>query len=168
MVWNADADAKVINSPSLAQSHCLTMVQLFQGVLAQFKPLRSKLDYEALAAYMGPGMSSTVDSVPGLLQELTGIGCTPCAIENRLVRLRRQVESVSFDSSTPKATPSSTPRKRKPVATPSTPGKKAKGKAKQTVPEEDDSETEMEEEPMKIEIKDEDVFDRIKEEHEEA
>ncbi|KAH8425063.1 uncharacterized protein LDX57_002812 [Aspergillus melleus] len=89
-----------------------------------------KLDYEALAAYMGPD-------------------CTPCAIGNRIVRLRHKAESVDL-STTPKTTPSSTPRKRKAASTPKTPTKKNTDKGKDKAVEEYDSETEMEEKPLKI------------------
>ncbi|KAL4967812.1 uncharacterized protein BDV14DRAFT_197452 [Aspergillus stella-maris] len=57
--WNADADAK-----------------LFLGVLAQLKDANLSLDYDKLAAFMGPGV------VRG-------------AIVNRIVRLKRKAESES-------------------------------------------------------------------------
>ncbi|PLB47485.1 hypothetical protein P170DRAFT_476170 [Aspergillus steynii IBT 23096] len=153
MVWNADADAKVAPLSFLTSRCDLTQTinkQLFLGVLAQFKPLRSKLDYEALAAYMGPD-------------------CTHCAIENRLVRLRRQVDSISLSSSTtPKTTPSATPRKRKAAAPPKTPTKKGKGKEKNIMATEEDSETEVEQKPAKVEILEDEVETKVKYEVEEA
>ncbi|KAI9036117.1 uncharacterized protein KD926_002258 [Aspergillus affinis] len=151
MTWNADSDAKVTPPPIVFE--VLTdveskIIQLFLGVLAQFKPLKMKLDYEALAKYMGSD-------------------CTPCAIENRLVRLRRQMESVDF-STTPKTTPSSTPRKRKAASTPKTPTKKNTGTGKGKAAEEDGSDTEVDELPLKIEIKDDEVLGNVKDEPEEA
>ncbi|KAA8650974.1 hypothetical protein EYZ11_011064 [Aspergillus tanneri] len=80
--------------------------KLFLGVLAQFDGSKPKLDFEKLAQYMGSD-------------------CTACAVQNRVVRLRRMVESAD-SSTTPTSTPSSTPRKRKGAAAPKTPTKKSK------------------------------------------
>ena len=58
--WNSETDAKVISLIYFLFRALADLgsdkIQLFLGVLAQLKGLKMKLDYEALAAYMGPGM----------------------------------------------------------------------------------------------------------------
>ncbi|KAE8154610.1 hypothetical protein BDV25DRAFT_135778 [Aspergillus avenaceus] len=67
-----------------------TDAKLFLGFLAQCRSENFKPDYEKLAAHMGPEV-------------------TACAIQNRIIRLRRMVEDKAGSESAP-----TTPAKRKP------------------------------------------------------
>ncbi|PYH96655.1 hypothetical protein BO71DRAFT_439443 [Aspergillus ellipticus CBS 707.79] len=83
--------------------------RLFLGVLNQTRG-RLKLDYEELAAHMGSD-------------------CTTCAIEQRIVKLRKQAtgSAQGTGAASKASTPSTTPRKRaagQPAKT--TPAKKVK------------------------------------------
>ncbi|RAL01236.1 uncharacterized protein BO80DRAFT_444682 [Aspergillus ibericus CBS 121593] len=85
--------------------------KLFVGVLDQMRG-KLKLDYEALAAHMGSD-------------------CTACAVEQHIVKLKRQANSFSAGAakggSSNKSTPTGTPKKRQPDRTSLTPMKKVKG-----------------------------------------
>lgn len=78
------------------------------------------------------------------------------------------MDALSLDSSTtPKTTPSSTPRKRKAIDTPKTPTKKDKESGKNMMVDDEDSETEAEA-PVKMEVKHEKDLGKVKFEMEEA
>ncbi|PWY91691.1 hypothetical protein BO94DRAFT_583625 [Aspergillus sclerotioniger CBS 115572] len=86
--------------------------RLFIGVLNQMRG-KVKLDYEFLADHMGSD-------------------CTPCAVEQHIIKLKRQANKLSTssskgaESSSNKSTPASTPKKRQADQTPMTPIKKVK------------------------------------------
>ncbi|OOF99278.1 hypothetical protein ASPCADRAFT_2701 [Aspergillus carbonarius ITEM 5010] len=86
--------------------------KLFIGVLDQMRG-KLKLDYEVLAAHMGSD-------------------CTACAVEQHIVKLKRQANKLSNGSakgargSSNKSTPTGTPTKRQADQTPMTPTKKVK------------------------------------------
>lgn len=87
--------------------------KLLLGVLAWLRDSKIKLDTEWLAKYMGED-------------------CTACAINNHIVRIRRQVEGPTNENKTPEVTPkkaaAKTPSKRKAASTPGSARKKNKGK----------------------------------------
>ena len=92
-----------------------------------------KLDYEVLAAHMGSGMLrsfSLAHYIPG--HKLTPSDCTACAVEQHIVKLKRQANKLSNGSakgargSSNKSTPTGTPTKRQADQTPMTPTKKVK------------------------------------------
>ncbi|RAL15784.1 uncharacterized protein BO97DRAFT_475437 [Aspergillus homomorphus CBS 101889] len=134
IAWTAEANAK-----------------LFLGVLTQTRSQNMKLDYTALAEYMGSG-------------------CTVRAVQQQIDKLRKQVSDGASNPNTPAGTPRKkaatdasggtpskavTPAKRKAsrIAKPKTPTKKSKGAAKTEVKEdEDDDDIEDDE---KFAIKDE-------------
>ncbi|GKZ24669.1 hypothetical protein AbraIFM66951_011940 [Aspergillus brasiliensis] len=84
--------------------------KLFVGVLNQLRG-KLKLDYQDLAMHMGGD-------------------CTPCAVEQRMIRLRRLATSATVASSkgtsggSANSTPTTTPRKRKGDSAANTPAKK--------------------------------------------
>ncbi|PWY68394.1 hypothetical protein BO70DRAFT_366062 [Aspergillus heteromorphus CBS 117.55] len=79
--------------------------KLFLGVLIQMRG-RVKLDYEDLAAHMGSD-------------------CTACAVEQRIVKLKKQVAGKAGSPSNA-STPATTPKKRAAGQSTKTPTKKAK------------------------------------------
>ncbi|PYI02462.1 hypothetical protein BO78DRAFT_390210 [Aspergillus sclerotiicarbonarius CBS 121057] len=87
--------------------------KLFVGVLDQIRG-KLKLDYDALAVHMGSD-------------------CTACAVEQHIVKLKRQANNFSTGSakgaaggSSNKSTPTCTPKKRQADRTSMTPVKKIK------------------------------------------
>ncbi|GLA20990.1 hypothetical protein AnigIFM62618_009964 [Aspergillus niger] len=87
--------------------------KLFVGVLNQLRG-KLKLDYQELAMHMGGD-------------------CTSCAVEQRMVRLRRMATAASMASSSAtgggsstNTTPNTTPRKRKGDSLATAPAKKTK------------------------------------------
>ncbi|KAL2860439.1 hypothetical protein BJX68DRAFT_261381 [Aspergillus pseudodeflectus] len=69
ITWNTEAEAR-----------------LLLGILDQLKG--HKLDYKALAAYMGPGV--TFVEIPAQTVFTDSLGCTVPALHQRLFKLRRE------------------------------------------------------------------------------
>jgi hypothetical protein len=74
MTWNAEAEAKV--SPFVPMPYLNPQslpLQLFLGVLDQVRG--AKLDYKALAAFMGPGMISPSALIMTFIDQNRLLGC---------------------------------------------------------------------------------------------
>ncbi|KAJ0424176.1 hypothetical protein BJY00DRAFT_277243, partial [Aspergillus carlsbadensis] len=88
ITWNAEAEAR-----------------LLLGILDQLKGHR--LDYKALAAYMGPGVTTV--KTPSRRSLLTALGCTVPALQQRLFKLRREAGIAGSARGQPAGSSPSTP-----------------------------------------------------------
>jgi hypothetical protein len=102
-----------------------------------------KLDYKALAAYMGPGV--TFVETPPRRSLLTALGCTVPALHQRLFKLRREAGTAGSAlgqparSSLSTLSPSKTPKR---LLSPKIPSPIEKAKKVHYVSDEDDDDAE--------------------------
>lgn len=141
IVWNSEADAKARKAIIFIQCMVTNQhPQLFCGLLAQLKDTNIKIDYEALAKYMSPGIEGNLikQSLPKVL--IIPPDCVVGAVYNRIRKLRAKVEGTATDtndseniaaSESVRSTPAASPSvKRKKAGTPRTArSKKAKGES---------------------------------------
>ncbi|KAF7592349.1 hypothetical protein BBP40_000332 [Aspergillus hancockii] len=109
-------------------------LQLLVGFLDQYKDANIRIDYKRLATHMNSGV-------------------TACAVQNRIVRLRKTADKLDGKSS-----PTATPSKRKASQAPKTPTKKTKVEMDSEGEEETPTRKRVvkKEEKMKIEDDDDD------------
>lgn len=109
MTWNDQSDAKVSRLAPPNISALLTIsTQLLVAIL---HTTSAKLDYAAIAKYMGPGTPSP--QIPSKLNlrltHLFDAECTKIAVQTRITRLKKQVHDASNPAAAAAGNEGSTP-----------------------------------------------------------
>jgi hypothetical protein len=107
MTWNDQSDAKVSRPAPSNISTSLTISN--QLLVAILHTTSAKLDYAAIAKYMGPGTPS--QSLPSQAETNAPftIECTKIAVQTRLTRLKKQVHDASNPAAAGAGNEGSTP-----------------------------------------------------------